>query len=85
MTQQIETHEQRQRRRATAVGTVDFMMMYVAHDAFDRDLTRLLRAAETDRGLSPEAQATWRLFSRQRACGTASIFYWFPLSPPLTR
>jgi iron-sulfur cluster repair protein YtfE (RIC family) len=40
-------------------------MMYVAHDAFGRDLTRLLRAAKDGAAHSEEAKGTWDMFSRQ--------------------
>ena len=52
-------------RRASLTGSVDFTMMYVAHDAFNRDLERLIRASGAGEGLSPAAIATWRSFSRQ--------------------
>jgi hypothetical protein len=39
-------------------------MMYIAHDAFSRDLTRLVATAESGQGRSPAAIATWRMFSR---------------------
>jgi iron-sulfur cluster repair protein YtfE (RIC family) len=53
------------RRRASLTGAVDFTMMYVAHDAFNRDLERLIRASEAGNGCSPAAIATWRSFSKQ--------------------
>ena len=31
-------------RRQSLTGSVDFTMMYVAHDAFNRDLERLIGA-----------------------------------------
>jgi hypothetical protein len=40
-------------------------MMYIAHDAFNRDLFRLLVAARAGQGFSSAALATWQLFSRQ--------------------
>jgi iron-sulfur cluster repair protein YtfE (RIC family) len=52
-------------RRAALSGSVDFTMMYVAHDAFNRDLERLILATEASRGLTPAALATWRAFSKQ--------------------
>lgn len=52
-------------RRVAHAGEVDFTMMYVAHDAFNRDLARLLTAARAGQGFSPAALATWELFSRQ--------------------
>jgi hemerythrin-like domain-containing protein len=61
----IETPSQAHHRRTGIPGGVDFMMMYVAHDAFNRDLARLLAAADAGKALSPAAVATWRSFSRQ--------------------
>lgn len=60
-----ETPAQAWSRRGARPGEVDFTMMYVAHDAFRRDLARLLAAARAGEGLSPAALATWQLFSRQ--------------------
>jgi iron-sulfur cluster repair protein YtfE (RIC family) len=62
---QTETPAQAWARRETHTGAVDFTMMYVAHDAFNRDLARLLTAARAGRGFSPAALATWQLFSQQ--------------------
>lgn len=53
------------RRRAALSGEVDFTMMYVAHDAFNRDLARLIAAAESGAGLSEAAGVTWRGFAKQ--------------------
>jgi iron-sulfur cluster repair protein YtfE (RIC family) len=64
-TPQTETPTQAWSRRTAHAGEVDFTMMYVAHDAFNRDLTRLLAAARAGSGFSPAALATWQLFSRQ--------------------
>jgi iron-sulfur cluster repair protein YtfE (RIC family) len=64
-TPQSETPAQAWSRRAAHSGEVDFTMMYVAHDAFSRDLARLLAAAREGHGFSPAALATWQLFSRQ--------------------
>jgi iron-sulfur cluster repair protein YtfE (RIC family) len=52
-------------RRRSLTGSVDFTMMYVAHDAFNRDLERLIGASQAGRGLTPAAVATWRSFSQQ--------------------
>lgn len=60
-----ETPVQAWSRRATNTGEVDFTMMYVAHDAFNRDLSRLVAAARAGHGFAPAAVATWELFSRQ--------------------
>jgi iron-sulfur cluster repair protein YtfE (RIC family) len=64
-TPQPETPTQAWSRRATHAGQVDFTMMYVAHDAFNRDLARLLAAARAGDGFAPGALGTWELFSRQ--------------------
>jgi iron-sulfur cluster repair protein YtfE (RIC family) len=52
-------------RRHALTGNVDFTMMYVAHDAFNRDLERLIAASQAGSGLTPAAIATWRSFSKQ--------------------
>lgn len=52
-------------RRQSLTGNVDFTMMYVAHDAFNRDLERLIGASQAGSGLTPAAIATWRSFSKQ--------------------
>jgi iron-sulfur cluster repair protein YtfE (RIC family) len=59
-----ETQTEAWKRRAALAGRVDFTMMYIAHDAFNRDIARLTTAAEPGRSLSPAAVATWRRFSR---------------------
>jgi hypothetical protein len=64
-TPQTETPTEAWFRRAAHAGDVDFTMMYVAHDAFNRDLVRILAAARAGGGFSPAAVATWQLFSRQ--------------------
>jgi Hemerythrin HHE cation binding domain len=61
----IESPGEAEQRRAGNGGRVDFAMMYIAHDAFTRDLGRLLAAAGAGRAHSPAAVATWRSFSRQ--------------------
>ncbi len=65
MSTYTETHADAWKRRASLIGSVDFTMMYVAHDAFNRDLWRLIAASEEGDGLSPAAIATWRSFSKQ--------------------
>jgi hemerythrin-like domain-containing protein len=65
MSNAVETASQAQQRRAGIAGGIDFTMMYIAHDAFNRDLDRLLAAADADRAQSPAAVATWQSFSRQ--------------------
>jgi hypothetical protein len=46
-------------------GKVDFTMMYVAHDAFTRDLHRMAVASERGLAWTPETQAGWALFTKQ--------------------
>jgi len=46
-------------------GDVDFTMMYVAHDAFTRDLQRLASASEQGHAETPEALAAWAMFTKQ--------------------
>jgi Hemerythrin HHE cation binding domain len=65
MINHTETPAEASRRRARLRGSVDFTMMYVAHDAFNRDVTRLVEAAAGGRGFEPPAVATWQMFSRQ--------------------
>lgn len=60
---QFETYEQAWRRRRSLRGEVDFTTMYVAHDAFARDLERLLAAAQGGAVLGSEARATWATFA----------------------
>lgn len=59
-----ETRAEAWRRRDAIRGDVDFTMMYAAHDAFCRDLDRLLGAAGDGSLLTAEARGTWELFSR---------------------
>ena len=63
--QQTETYADAWKRRRANEGQVDFTMMYIAHDAFNRDLSRLIQANAQGRGFSSEAVATWTLFSKQ--------------------
>jgi iron-sulfur cluster repair protein YtfE (RIC family) len=65
MASHTETAEQAWSRRARLRGSVDFTMMYVAHDAFNRDVNRLIQAAERGQGFHTPAVTTWRMFSRQ--------------------
>ncbi len=48
-----------------AGGTVDFTLMYAAHDAFHRDLRRLTAAAEAGRTADPGLRAGWATFKNQ--------------------
>lgn len=65
MSMDTETTAEAWRRRTANRGAVDFTMMYVAHDAFRRDLSRLIAAADAARVSSPEARATWAMFHHQ--------------------
>ncbi len=58
----LETYEQAWLRRRGMRCEVDFTMMYVGHDAFARDLERLVSAAERGNILGLEARATWATF-----------------------
>jgi iron-sulfur cluster repair protein YtfE (RIC family) len=49
----------------TSTGRIDFTLMYVTHDAFRRDLSRLRRAAAEGRTDSVGVQAGWANFKRQ--------------------
>lgn len=64
MSTTTETRAAAWRRREALRGEVDFTMMYVGHDAFCRDLDRLLEAAAGGVLRSPEARATWAQFAR---------------------
>jgi hypothetical protein len=46
-------------------GKVDFTMMYVAHDAFTRDLHRMAVAGERGVAWTTETQAGWAMFTKQ--------------------
>lgn len=65
MSTYAETRTDAWKRRAALTGKVDFTMMYIAHDAFNRDMDRLITAARAGRGFSEAALATWRGFARQ--------------------
>lgn len=64
MSTYTETRRDAWKRRAALTGEVDFTMMYVAHDAFNRDMARLVVAAEAQRGLSEAAQVTWSALAK---------------------
>ncbi|GAA1360473.1 hemerythrin domain-containing protein [Streptomyces beijiangensis] len=49
----------------SASGTIDFTMMYVTHDAFRRDLDRLVAAAAAGRATGSGVRAGWDNFKRQ--------------------
>ncbi|OPC77943.1 hypothetical protein B4N89_37545 [Embleya scabrispora] len=50
--------------RSDLVGTVDFTMMFAAHDAFSRDIARMITACKSGRALAPENTAAWDRFKR---------------------
>jgi hypothetical protein len=64
MSDKPETYEQAWKRREKLRGEVDFTMMYVGHDAFARDLDRLLTARDEASLGAPEARATWSTFAQ---------------------
>ena len=45
--------------------SVDFTMMYVAHDAFSRDLRRMTAACERGEETTPPVLAGWQQFKKQ--------------------
>jgi iron-sulfur cluster repair protein YtfE (RIC family) len=49
----------------SALGKVDFTLMYAFHDAFRRDLQRLGDAAAADRAGAPAARAGWATLKKQ--------------------
>lgn len=65
MSTYTETRTEAWKRRAAFAGELDFTMMYAAHDAFNRDLARLIIAADAGKAVSPAAVATWKSFSKQ--------------------
>jgi len=60
-----ESRSEAWNRRASLPGSVDFTMMYIAHDAFNRDLARLIVAVEAGTPFTPDAVATWKSFAKQ--------------------
>ncbi len=52
-------------RRTRLNGAVDFTMMYVAHDAFARDLRRIAAACARGETHTPAVASTWSLFKDQ--------------------
>lgn len=50
---------------ATQRETIDFTVMYATHDAFRRDLGRLLAAVSAGRAQAPEVRAGWENFKHQ--------------------
>ena len=65
MSHHTESRSDSWTRRQSLSGSVDFTMMYVAHDAFNRDLGRLIGASQAGSGFTPAAIATWRSVSKQ--------------------
>lgn len=61
----IETHDEAAERRRGYNHRIDFTMMYVAHDAFSRDMRLLLEACQAGDGLAEAAIETWRFFNHQ--------------------
>jgi iron-sulfur cluster repair protein YtfE (RIC family) len=60
-----ESRSEAAKRRAALAGSVDFTMMYIAHDAFNRDLERLIAAGDAGTPFTAQAIATWRFFAKQ--------------------
>lgn len=50
--------------RAPIIGEVDFTMMYVAHDAFTRDLRRMSQAVDAG-AITPSVRRGWAMFAQQ--------------------
>lgn len=52
-------------RRPHPAGEVDFTFMYAAHDAFHRDMRRLVAAVEAGQTADPAVRAGWATFRNQ--------------------
>lgn len=52
-------------RRPRLAGEVDFTFMYAAHDAFHRDLRRLVAAVDAGHSADPAVRAGWTTFKNQ--------------------
>lgn len=52
-------------RRPRPEGTVDFTLMYAAHDAFRRDLQCLTAAVEAGQTAAPAVRTSWATFKNQ--------------------
>lgn len=52
-------------QRTPLNGEVDFTMMYIAHDAFARDLHGMATASEHGQAFTPETLASWAMFTHQ--------------------
>jgi iron-sulfur cluster repair protein YtfE (RIC family) len=74
-------------RRRPLQGTVDFTLMYAAHDAFHRDLRYLTAAAGAGRTADPAVRAGWATFKNQlHVHHTAEdTSLWPPLRHKVTR
>jgi iron-sulfur cluster repair protein YtfE (RIC family) len=51
--------------RTQLAGRVDFTVMYVAHDAFTRDLRRLTAAAGASQTAAPVVRTGWAMLKKQ--------------------
>jgi hypothetical protein len=52
-------------QRRAVNGSVDFTMMYVAHDAFTRDLGRVAAACARGAAFAERTRAGWSMFAKQ--------------------
>lgn len=52
-------------RRPRPAGEVDFTFMYAAHDAFHRDLRRLVAAVDAGHSADPAVRTGWATFKNQ--------------------
>ncbi len=52
-------------RHTRPAGEVDFTFMYAAHDAFRRDMRRLVAAADAGHSADPAVRAGWATFQNQ--------------------
>ena len=74
-------------RRPRPEDTVDFTLMYAAHDAFRRDLQCLTAAVEADQAAAPAVRTSWATFKNQlHVHHTAEdTWLWPPLRQRVTR
>lgn len=75
------------RRRHRPEATVDFTLMYAAHDAFRRDLQYLTAAVEAGQAAAPAVRTSWATFKNQlHVHHTAEdTWLWPPLRKRVTR
>jgi iron-sulfur cluster repair protein YtfE (RIC family) len=75
------------RRRRPLQGTVDFPLMYAAHDAFRRDLRCLASAVEAGQTAEAASRAGWATFKNQLRVHHAAedTSLWPPLRQKVTR